>query len=82
MQFSLITSALLFAATSIASPVPANEVAAVEISDIVARQSATTCGNTYYSASQVNAAVNEGFNDYEDGDEPDSYPHTVSAHAP
>lgn len=72
-----MASALLFAVTSIASPVPAIEA---EASKIVARQSATTCGNNYYSADQVNAAVNQGYNDYENYEQVgnDNYPHTVS----
>ncbi|TVY21111.1 Guanyl-specific ribonuclease F1 [Lachnellula arida] len=36
----------------------------------------TTCGSTYYTASEVNAAFSAGYEDYQDGDEPDDYPHT------
>lgn len=47
---------LALAATALAAP------AALE-----ARQSSTTCGSTYYSAPQVRAAVNSGYNYYQQG---------------
>jgi hypothetical protein len=64
MRFSIV-SAVCFAATAIAAPV-------VEI-----RQSSTECGNNYYSASQVNAAFNQGLNYYYDSEQvgSDDYPH-------
>lgn len=34
---------------------------------IVRRQSATQCGNDYYTADQVNDAINQGYNYYENG---------------
>lgn len=79
MRFSFITSALLLAVTSIASPVPVTEVEAVEVSELVARQSATTCGSTSYTASQVSAAVSKGYNYYQNDQQVGSnnYPHTV-----
>lgn len=79
MRFSFITSALLLAVTSIASPVPANEVEAVEVSTIIPRQSATTCGSTSYTSGQVRAALNQGYGYYEDDEQVGSgnYPHTV-----
>lgn len=80
MRFSFITSALLLAVTSIASPVPVTEVEAVEVSELVARQSATTCGSTSYTAAQVSAAVRQGYSYYQAGQQVGSndYPHTVS----
>lgn len=51
---SIVATAVLFAASAVALP-------------LEARQQSTTCGNTYYSASQVRAAVNAGYNDYQNG---------------
>ena len=62
MRASII-SAAFFAAIAIASPVEK-------------RQSSTTCGDNYYSSSQVNAAFQQGYNYYSYGEEADSYPHT------
>ena len=53
---SIFATAVLFAASSIALP-----------TDLEARQQATTCGSTYYSASQVRSAVNAGYGDYQAG---------------
>ncbi|WPH04971.1 Hypothetical protein R9X50_00786900 [Acrodontium crateriforme] len=61
MRFAVL-SGLVLAATALAAP-------------LEARQSSTTCGNNYYSSSKVSAAVNEGYNDYQDGSSPDNYPH-------
>ncbi|CZT20719.1 related to Guanyl-specific ribonuclease F1 [Ramularia collo-cygni] len=80
MRFSFITSALLLAVTSIASPVPVTEVEAVEVNELVARQSATTCGSTSYTASQVSAAVSKGYGYYRNNQQVGSnnYPHTYN----
>ncbi|CAD0086600.1 unnamed protein product [Aureobasidium mustum] len=53
---SIFATAVLFAASAVALP-----------TDLEARQQFTTCGDTYYSASQVNAAFNAGYNDYLNG---------------
>ncbi|KAK8220222.1 guanyl-specific ribonuclease F1 [Phyllosticta capitalensis] len=47
---------------------------------LVSRQSATTCGSTSYSASQVSAAVSAGCSYYESGETVGSndYPHTYN----
>lgn len=68
MRFSLLT-AVCFAASALALPAALEE-----------RQSSTTCGSTYYSASQVRAAVNQGYNYYANNQEVGSndYPHTYS----
>ncbi|EGP89360.1 unnamed protein product [Zymoseptoria tritici ST99CH_1A5] len=70
MRFSLLSSALLFATAAFSAPVA--EPAELEI-----RQQATYCGNQYYSASQVSAAVNKGYNYYANGQQVGSgnYPH-------
>ncbi|KAH0368601.1 guanyl-specific ribonuclease F1, partial [Aureobasidium melanogenum] len=66
---SVFATAMLFAASAVALP-----------TDIEARQSSTTCGNTYYSASQVSAAFNAGYNDYLNGVTygNSDYPHTYN----
>lgn len=53
---NILSAAVLFAASAIALP-----------TELDKRQSATTCGSTYYSASQVRSAVNAGYGDYEAG---------------
>ncbi|GAM83208.1 hypothetical protein ANO11243_011940 [Dothideomycetidae sp. 11243] len=35
----------------------------------------TECGNTYYSADAINAALNQGYDYYSNGEEAHSYPH-------
>nr|POF07067.1 guanyl-specific ribonuclease f1 [Quercus suber] len=64
MRFAIL-SALTLAATTFAAPV------------LESRQSSTTCGSHYYSSSQVRAAINQGYNYFEDGDTAgsSSYPH-------
>ncbi|KAF2155385.1 ribonuclease-domain-containing protein [Myriangium duriaei CBS 260.36] len=37
-----------------------------------------SCGNTYYSNSAVNAAIQQGYNYYQEGQEVHSYPHTYN----
>lgn len=68
MRFSVL-SAICFAATAFALPVELEE-----------RQSSTTCGSTYYSASEVRAAVQQGYDYYANGQEVGSndYPHTYN----
>lgn len=68
MRFSIL-SAVAFAATAFALPVELEE-----------RQSSTTCGSTYYSASEVAAAVDQGYNYYASGQQVGSndYPHTYN----
>ena len=61
MRFTIF-SGLFLAATALAAP-------------LAPRQSSTTCGNNYYSSDQVNDALQQGYNDYQDGDSPDNYPH-------
>ena len=39
------------------------------------RQCADTCGNTCYSQSDIDAAVQQGFSDLQSGNAPDNYPH-------
>lgn len=70
MRFSLISSALLFAVSAIAAPT----------SELVARQSSTTCGNNYYSSSQVRSALNQGYGYYTNDEQVGSgdYPHTYN----
>ena len=65
MRFSLL-SAAFFAASALALPVNIEE-----------RQSSTTCGSTYYSASEVRAAVSQGYDYYASGQQVGSndYPH-------
>jgi hypothetical protein len=65
---SIFATAVLFAASSVALP-----------TDLEARQQATTCGSTSYSASQVRSAVNAGYGDYQAGRTYGSndYPHKV-----
>ena len=67
MRFTF-ASALCLAATAIAAP-------------LQARQSSTTCGSNYYSASKVNNALNQGLNYYEADEEVGSggYPHTYNS---
>lgn len=69
MQFSLF-SAALFAVSTLALPV----------SELQERQSATTCGSTSYTASQVRAAVNQGYNYYTNDQQVGSndYPHNYN----
>lgn len=68
MRFSIL-SAICLAATALSAPVEIEE-----------RQSSTTCGSTYYSASEVRAAVNQGYNYYANGQQVGSndYPHTYN----
>lgn len=68
MRFSIL-SAVAFAATALALPVEIEE-----------RQSSTTCGSTYYSASEVADAVDQGYNYYANGQQVGSndYPHTYN----
>lgn len=68
MRFSLLSAAVL-AVSAYALPV-----------EVEKRQSATTCGSTYYSASQVRAAVNQGYDYYASNQQVGSneYPHTYS----
>lgn len=70
MRFSAITSTLLFAVSALAAPT----------SDVFARQSSTTCGSNYYSYSQVNAALNQGYGYYANGQQVGSndYPHAYN----
>ncbi|KAK4502172.1 hypothetical protein PRZ48_005597 [Zasmidium cellare] len=69
MRFSIVSSALLFAVSALAAP-----------TELVARQSSTTCGNNYYSSGQVSNAVNQGYNYYANGEQVGSgdYPHTYN----
>ncbi len=39
------------------------------------RQCADTCGNTCYSNSDIDAAVQQGYSDLQSGSDPDKYPH-------
>ncbi|EME45057.1 hypothetical protein DOTSEDRAFT_61650 [Dothistroma septosporum NZE10] len=66
MRFAF-ASAVLFAVSAIAAPT----------SEFVKRQSSTTCGNNYYSYDQVNDALNQGYNYYENDQQVgnDGYPH-------
>ena len=68
MRFSIL-SALCFAATALSAPVQLEE-----------RQSSTTCGSYYYSASQVQAAVARGYQYYRNDQQVGSgdYPHTYN----
>lgn len=68
MRFSIV-SVLAIAATAFAAP-----------ATIKQRQSSTTCGSNYYSASQVNDAFNQGLNYYYNGEQVgnDDYPHTYN----
>jgi hypothetical protein len=67
MRFSALP-ALFFAALTVAAPVD---------SILEERQAATYCGSTYYSASQVRAATNQGVNYYYNGQQvgSGSYPY-------
>lgn len=69
MRFAF-ASALLFAVSALAAPT----------SELVERQSATTCGSTRYSSGQVSAAVNQGYNYYSNDQQVGSnnYPHTYN----
>ena len=64
MRLSVISS-LALAASALALP-------------LEKRQSSTTCGNNYYSSSQVQDALNQGYNYYAAGQQvgSDNYPHT------
>jgi uncharacterized membrane protein len=42
------------------------------------RQSATTCGSTYYSASKVSSAASAAYSNYRSGNTPGGYPHTYN----
>ncbi len=66
MRFSIL-SAILFSASALALPTTL---------PVEKRQSATTCGSTYYSASKVAAAINQGYDYYASNAKADSYPHT------
>ena len=44
-------------------------------SPLIQRQCADTCGNTCYSQSDIDAAVQQGFSDLQSGKAPDNYPH-------
>jgi hypothetical protein len=67
MRFTIV-SYLSLAATALAAPL------------IKQRQSSTTCGSNYYSASQVSDAVSQGYSYYQSGETvgSDSYPHTYN----
>ncbi|KAM3416180.1 hypothetical protein BST61_g7788 [Cercospora zeina] len=69
---SLLTTALLFAATAISAPVVDPQ--------LLPRQSATNCGGVSYSAGAVRAALNQGYNYYRNGEQVGSndYPHTYN----
>ncbi|KAF2094171.1 guanyl-specific ribonuclease F1 [Rhizodiscina lignyota] len=43
-----------------------------------ARQGSTCCGDTCYSSSDIQTALDAGFEDYQDGDSPSGYPHTYN----
>ncbi|KAI8964917.1 ribonuclease-domain-containing protein [Daldinia sp. FL1419] len=43
-----------------------------------AEQAATTCGSTYYSATQVNQAAQKACSYYSSGSAPGGYPHTYN----
>ena len=64
MRLSIV-SVIALAASALSAPVEQ-------------RQSSTTCGSNYYSSSQVNAALNQGYGYYADDEEVGSgdYPHT------
>ncbi|KAK3050690.1 hypothetical protein LTR09_008056 [Extremus antarcticus] len=68
MRFSIL-SAILFSASALALPTTL---------PVEKRQSATTCGSTYYSASKVAAAINQGYDYYASNAKADSYPHTYN----
>ncbi|KAF2770670.1 hypothetical protein EJ03DRAFT_326293 [Teratosphaeria nubilosa] len=67
MRSSLLT-AFTLATTALAFPTLAQ------------RQSSTTCGNNYYTTDQVNDALNQGYNYYQEGEQVgnDDYPHTYN----
>jgi hypothetical protein len=69
MRFSVLP-ALFFAALAVAAPTE---------NILETRQSATYCGNTYYSASQVQRATNQGVNYYYNGQQvgSGSYPYVL-----
>ena len=75
MRFSFISTALLFAVSSIALPTGEYADAALD-----KRQSATTCGSYSYSSSRVRAAFNQGYNYYSNDQQVGSgnYPHTYN----
>jgi hypothetical protein len=62
---SVLVPALLLLSSVIAGPIPR-------------RQSSTTCGSNYYSSSQVSDAADQAYEDYNEGEAPDSYPHTYN----
>lgn len=68
MRLSFLSAAVLAVSAS-ALPV-----------ELEKRQAATTCGSTYYSASQVRAAVSQGYEYYASDQQVGSndYPHTYS----
>ncbi|OQO09762.1 Guanyl-specific ribonuclease F1 [Cryoendolithus antarcticus] len=68
-MYTCILAATFFVASTFAAPGP-----------IGARQGAVTCGSTYYSATKVAAAVNQGCNYYTSGQQVGSggYPHTYN----
>lgn len=77
---------MLCAAVALALPAPANVKAHVGITKLSGtsalfekRQScAETCGSTCYYQSDLDAAVSQGYQLYQDGDEDGDYPHTYN----
>ncbi|KAI1470110.1 ribonuclease-domain-containing protein [Daldinia caldariorum] len=53
-------------------------VAAAPVVEDRAAQAATTCGSTYYSATQVNQAAQKACSYYSSGSAPGGYPHTYN----
>lgn len=65
------STVVLFAAAAFAAPV---DLAEVETREVEARANPTTCGNNYYSASQVQKAVNAACNT-----QAGNYPHVSTS---
>ncbi|KAL7629231.1 hypothetical protein AAE478_000751 [Parahypoxylon ruwenzoriense] len=53
-------------------------IASVTAAPVVEERAATTCGSTYYSATQVNQAAQQACNNYRAGSAPGGYPHTYN----
>ncbi|CAK1365038.1 uncharacterized protein RHO25_009900 [Cercospora beticola] len=67
---SFITTALLFAVSTVSAPTAAP-------AELIERQSATRCGSFSYSSGAVSAALNQGYRYYQNGQQVGSndYPH-------
>ncbi|RYP50928.1 hypothetical protein DL768_003653 [Monosporascus sp. mg162] len=53
-------------------------ISSISGAPLIEEQAATTCGSTYYTATQVNQAAQKACTYYRAGDAPGGYPHTYN----